>query len=136
MAAPKKVRFRDLPKYACFRPRVRSNPGKKLDWDLMIWHGNSAAERVFSGKPRKGLITTETMVIPVPCPGERPTQPTKIKIKCGKLKRRHRHLQEDLREEQRRGAAADVDEIRDLRARIDEVMFDAMDLDCGWVEKE
>ncbi len=137
MAAPKKVRFKDLPNYACFRPRVKSNPGKKLAWDLMIWHGNSSAERVFGGKPRKGMITTETLVIPAPCPGERPQQPQKIRVKCSRLRRKYRNLQSYLDEELAKEPYwRDQSEIQQLQESMDQVMFDAMDLDCGWVDTE
>lgn len=129
-----KVRFKDLPDGACFKPRVKSNPGKKIARDLLIWHGNSTADRVFEGKPKKNRVTTDTLVIPTRCPGARPAQPTKVRIKCGHLKRRYRALEDDVRRERYKGAAADTDEIRDLRESMDRIMFDALDLDCGWTD--
>lgn len=134
MATPKKVRFKDLPDHACFRPRVKSNPGKKLGWDLMIWHGNSSAERVFGGKPRKGMITTKTMVIPVPCPGERLIQPAKTKLKCSRLRSAYRGVMRDIDEEMK--LPRDERDLQWLQDRADKILFDAMDLDCGWVDTE
>lgn len=135
----KKVRFVDLPDYACFKPTPKSNPGKKLGADLVRWHGNTYADtipqRKIKGRP--DIVTRDSLVIPTRCPGERGAQPPKVQRKCRLLRQRYRQVQGYIDEELRQPARLrDRDEIRDLQKQQDNILFDAMTLDCGWVDVE
>jgi hypothetical protein len=66
-----KVRFKDLPRGACFKLRIRSNPGKKLSFEAVRWHGDRSARYVLSKSKNRKVLTRTRFVIPTECPSGR-----------------------------------------------------------------
>jgi len=68
----RKMRFKDLPRGACFKLRTRSNTGRKVSFEYVRWHGDRAANYVLSTSKDRKKLTRTRFVIVTECPEEWP----------------------------------------------------------------